>query len=105
MLDPETARIAMLSGAEFIVAPNTNVEVIRLCRRYDKIVMPGAMTPTEVLTAWEAGADVVKVFPCDQLGPGHLKALRGRIRTSACCPRAESRSIPPPRFSKRAPLP
>ena len=77
VLDPETARIAMLSGAEFIVAPNTNVEVIRLCRRYDKIVMPGAMTPTEVLTAWEAGADVVKVFPCDQLGPGHLKALRG----------------------------
>lgn len=83
VLDPETARIAILSGAEFIVAPNTNFAVIRLCRRYDKIVMPGAMTPTEVLAAWEAGADIVKIFPCDQLGAGHLRACVGRIRKSA----------------------
>ncbi len=77
VLDPETARAALLAGAEFIVSPNTNVDVIRLCRRYDKLVMPGALTPTEVLTAWEAGADIVKIFPSDSVGPGYLKALHG----------------------------
>jgi 2-dehydro-3-deoxyphosphogluconate aldolase/(4S)-4-hydroxy-2-oxoglutarate aldolase len=77
VLDPETARAAMLAGAEFIVSPSLNVEVIRLCRRYDTLVMPGAFTPTEVLAAWEAGADVVKIFPCDSVGPGYLKALHG----------------------------
>lgn len=79
VLDPETARAALLAGAEYIVAPVVNVEVIRLCRRYDKAVMPGAFTPTEVLTAWEAGADVVKVFPADVGGPAYLKALRGPL--------------------------
>jgi 2-dehydro-3-deoxyphosphogluconate aldolase/(4S)-4-hydroxy-2-oxoglutarate aldolase len=79
VLDPETARIAMLSGAEFIVSPTVNVDVIRLCRRYDKLVMPGAFTPTEVLTAWEAGADVVKIFPSDFVGPGYLKVLRAPL--------------------------
>ena len=79
VLDPETARMALLAGAEYIVAPIVNVEVIRLCRRYDKAVMPGAFTPTEVVTAWEAGADVVKVFPADVGGPGYLKALRGPL--------------------------
>jgi 2-dehydro-3-deoxyphosphogluconate aldolase/(4S)-4-hydroxy-2-oxoglutarate aldolase len=77
VLDSETARAAMLAGAEFVVSPNLNVDVIRLCRRYDKLVMPGAFTPTEVLAAWEAGADIVKVFPCDSVGPGYLKALHG----------------------------
>jgi 2-dehydro-3-deoxyphosphogluconate aldolase/(4S)-4-hydroxy-2-oxoglutarate aldolase len=79
VLDPETARAALLAGAEYIVAPTLNLEVIRLCRRYDKAVMPGAFTPTEVLTAWEAGADVVKVFPADVGGPAYLKALRGPL--------------------------
>jgi len=79
VLDPETARAAILAGAEFIVAPNLNVEVVRLCRRYDSLVMPGAFTPTEVLAAWEAGADVVKVFPADVLGPAFFKALRGPL--------------------------
>jgi 2-dehydro-3-deoxyphosphogluconate aldolase/(4S)-4-hydroxy-2-oxoglutarate aldolase len=79
VLDPETARVALLAGAEYIVAPTVNLEVIRLCRRYDKAVMPGAFTPTEVLTAWEAGADVVKVFPADVGGPAYLKALRGPL--------------------------
>src|SRR4051794_22042097 len=79
VLDPETARAALLAGAEYIVAPTVNVEVIRLCRRYDKVVMPGALTPTEVLTAWEAGADVVKIFPADFGGPAYLKALRGPL--------------------------
>ena len=79
VLDPETARTALLAGAEFIVAPTVNLDVIRLCRRYDKVVMPGALTPTEVITAWEAGADVVKVFPSDLTGPKYLKALHGPL--------------------------
>jgi 2-dehydro-3-deoxyphosphogluconate aldolase/(4S)-4-hydroxy-2-oxoglutarate aldolase len=79
VLDPETARAALLAGAEYIVAPTVNLEVIRLCRRYDKAVMPGALTPTEVLTAWEAGADIVKIFPADVGGPAYLKALRGPL--------------------------
>lgn len=79
VLDPETARAAFLAGAEFIVSPAVNLDVIRMCRRYDKLVMPGAFTPTEVLTAWEAGADVVKVFPADVVGPAFFKALRGPL--------------------------
>lgn len=80
VLDAETARAAILAGAEFIVSPSTNVDVIRLCRRYDKAVMPGALTPTEVVTAWEAGADVVKVFPADALGgASYLKALKAPL--------------------------
>src|SRR3954469_17837383 len=79
VLDPETARAALLAGAEYIVAPSLNLEVIRLCRRYDKVVMPGALTPTEIVAAWEAGADVVKVFPADLGGPPYLKALRGPL--------------------------
>ena len=75
VLDTETARVALAAGAEFIVSPTVNLDVIRFCRRYDKLVMPGALTPTEILSAWEAGADVVKVFPCDALGPGYLKAV------------------------------
>jgi 2-dehydro-3-deoxyphosphogluconate aldolase/(4S)-4-hydroxy-2-oxoglutarate aldolase len=79
VLDTETARAALLAGAEFLVAPSLNVEVIKLCRRYDKLVMPGAFTPTEVVTAWEAGADIVKVFPADVVGPAFFKALRGPL--------------------------
>ncbi len=80
VLDTETARAAMLAGAEFIVSPSTNVDVIRLCSRYDKAVLPGALTPTEVVQAWEAGADIVKVFPADALGgAAYLQALRGPL--------------------------
>src|SRR5438034_5299804 len=79
VLDPETARAVLLAGAEFVVAPVVNVDTIRLCRRYDKLVMPGAFTPTEILTAWEAGADIVKVFPADVLGPAFFKAMRGPL--------------------------
>lgn len=79
VLDPETARAALLAGAEFLVAPSLNLDVIRVCRRYDKLVMPGAFTPTEVVTAWEAGADIVKVFPADVVGPAFFKALRGPL--------------------------
>jgi 2-dehydro-3-deoxyphosphogluconate aldolase/(4S)-4-hydroxy-2-oxoglutarate aldolase len=79
VLDPETARAALLAGAEYLVAPTVNLDVIRMARRYDKVVMPGAFTPTEVLAAWEAGADVVKVFPADLGGPAYLKALHGPL--------------------------
>ena len=79
VLDTETARAALLAGAEFIVSPATNVSVIELCRRYDKLVMPGAFTPTEVVAAWQAGADIVKIFPSDVHGPKYLKALRGPL--------------------------
>src|SRR5437764_3575138 len=79
ILDAETARAALLAGAEYIVAPTVNLDVIRLCQRYDKLVMPGAFTPTEILTAWEAGADIVKVFPAEVVGPPFFKAVRAPL--------------------------
>jgi 2-dehydro-3-deoxyphosphogluconate aldolase/(4S)-4-hydroxy-2-oxoglutarate aldolase len=79
ILDPETARAAFLAGAEFLVSPCVNLDVIRMCQRYSKLVMPGAFTPTEILTAWEAGADIVKVFPADAVGPAYFKAIRGPL--------------------------
>ena len=78
VLDPETARICMLAGAQFFVTPALNVKTIEMARRYSKAICPGALTPTEVLTAWEAGADVVKVFPCGNVGGAkYIKALKG----------------------------
>ncbi|MGE5195305.1 MAG: bifunctional 4-hydroxy-2-oxoglutarate aldolase/2-dehydro-3-deoxy-phosphogluconate aldolase [Deltaproteobacteria bacterium] len=79
VLDPETARAAFLAGAEFLVAPTVNLDVIRLGNRYDKLVMPGAFTPTEILTAWEAGAQIIKVFPADIGGPAYLKTIHGPL--------------------------
>jgi 2-dehydro-3-deoxyphosphogluconate aldolase/(4S)-4-hydroxy-2-oxoglutarate aldolase len=75
VLDPETARAAILAGAEFIVTPTLNLATIELCHRYGKPIVPGALTPTEILTAWEVGADMVKVFPASAMGPGYLKAV------------------------------
>ena len=78
VLDPETARICMLAGAEFFVTPALRVSTIEVAKRYSKVICPGALTPTEILTAWEAGADVVKVFPCGNVGgPKYIKALKG----------------------------
>ena len=79
VLDPETARIALLAGAKFIVSPAVNLDVIQLCHRYDAAIMPGAFTPTEIVTAWEAGADIVKIFPSDFVGPAYLKAIHGPL--------------------------
>ncbi|TET10673.1 bifunctional 4-hydroxy-2-oxoglutarate aldolase/2-dehydro-3-deoxy-phosphogluconate aldolase [Candidatus Aerophobetes bacterium] len=80
VLDAETARISILTGAEFVVGPSLNEDLIRMCKRYAKIVIPGAMTPTEILRAWEMGADVVKVFPADQLGgPGYIRAIKAPL--------------------------
>lgn len=77
VLDPESARIAMLAGAEFFVTPSLKPATIEMVKRYGKVMMPGALTPTEVLTAWEAGADIVKVFPCGNVGgPKYIKALK-----------------------------
>ncbi len=79
VLDTESARAALLAGAEFIVSPTVNTDVIRLCKRYGKMILPGAFTPTEILTAWEAGADIVKVFPAEIGGPSYLKAIHGPL--------------------------
>lgn len=77
VLDAATARTCMLAGAEFIVSPALKLETIEVARRYSKVVMPGALTPTEVLTAWEAGADIVKVFPCGNVGGAkYIKSLK-----------------------------
>jgi len=77
VLDAETARIAMLAGAEFFVSPGLKLATIEMARRYSKVVVPGALTPTEVLAAWDAGADIVKIFPCGNLGGAkYIKALK-----------------------------
>src|SRR3954452_15669803 len=78
VLDPETARSCMLAGAEFFVTPSLRTSTIEMAKRYSKVICPGALTPTEVLTAWEAGADAVKIFPCGNVGgPKYIKALKG----------------------------
>lgn len=80
VLDAETARACMLAGAEFFVTPSLNPRTIEICHRYGKVVMPGALTPTEVLTAWEAGADMVKIFPCGNVGgPKYIQALKAPL--------------------------
>jgi len=79
VLDPETARAAILAGAQFIVTPTLNPKVIKVCHRYSKVVIPGAFTPTEILTAWEWGADFVKLFPAEFGGPEYLKAIRAPL--------------------------
>lgn len=79
VLDGETARQVVLAGASFVVSPVFRPDVVRLCHRYDVAAMPGCMTPTEILAAWEAGADVVKVFPATALGPGYFRDVRGPL--------------------------
>lgn len=79
ILDPETARLAILAGAEFVVTPTLNLDVIKVVHRYDKVVISGAFTPTEILRAWENGADIVKVFPATIGGPKYFKDLRGPL--------------------------
>ncbi len=78
VLDPETARAALLHGARFLVSPSLNTDVIKMSSRYGAVSIPGALTPTEILAAWEAGADLVKVFPIAQVGgPDYIRAIRG----------------------------
>jgi 2-dehydro-3-deoxyphosphogluconate aldolase/(4S)-4-hydroxy-2-oxoglutarate aldolase len=79
VLDAATARAAILAGARFIFSPVLNLEVIEMAHRYDCVAVPGALTPTEILTAWSAGADVVKVFPANHFGPQYLKDIHGPL--------------------------
>ena len=78
VLDPQTARACLDAGAEFFVTPSLNLETVAFAKRYSKAIYPGALTPTEIVTAWQAGADGIKVFPCSALGGAkYIKALRG----------------------------
>jgi 2-dehydro-3-deoxyphosphogluconate aldolase/(4S)-4-hydroxy-2-oxoglutarate aldolase len=79
VLDPETARLAVLAGARFVVSPTFRPSVVEVCRRYDVAAIPGALTPSEVLTAWENGADLVKLYPASALGPGYVRELKGPL--------------------------
>lgn len=79
VLDPETARAAILAGAQFVVSPALNVETIKLCNRYGVAVMSGIFTPTEAITALEYGVDILKLFPGDVATPKGLKALKGPL--------------------------
>ncbi len=84
VLDPETARSCMLAGAEFFVSPSLRISVIEMAKRYSKVIFPGALTPTEVLAAWEAGADAVKVFPCGNVGGANLDTVADFLKAGSC---------------------
>lgn len=86
VLDAETARSCILAGAEFIVGPSLNIEMIKMCNKYDMAVAAGAMTPTEVVNALEAGADIVKIFPASLFGPKIIKAIKGPIPQARLMP-------------------
>jgi len=87
VLDGETARMAILAGAQFIVAPTLNEATIKVCNRYSRPVVPGALTPTEILRAWELGADFVKVFPADAVGgPSYIKSVKAPLPQVALVP-------------------
>ena len=79
VLDPETARAAIAAGARFIFSPTVNAETIRMTKRYGVVSIPGALTPTEILTAYEHGADLIKVFPAGAMGPGYIKDVHGPL--------------------------
>jgi len=86
VLDPETARTAILAGAQYIVSPSFNAETVRLCNRYQVACMPGAMTIREVIDVMESGADIVKVFPGELYGPKIIKAIKGPIPQAVLMP-------------------
>jgi len=86
VLDPETARHAILAGAQFIISPSVNVETIKIARRYQVLSMPGAMTPTEIGLALDAGADIIKVFPAEVFGPSYIKALKAPLPQAPLMP-------------------
>lgn len=86
VLDPETARIAILSGATYVVSPSLNTETVRLCNRYQVPVMPGVMTVRDVIEAMEAGADIIKLFPGEAFGPSMIKAIKGPLPQAPLMP-------------------
>lgn len=79
VLDPETARQVILAGARFLVSPVLSLPTIEMAHRYDVAIMPGCFTPTEILAGWQAGADVIKVFPATTLGPGYIKDVKAPL--------------------------
>lgn len=79
VLDPETARASIMAGAKFVFSPVVNIETIKMTKRYGVLSVPGALTPTEILTAYEHGADIIKVFPANIFGPGYFKDLKGPL--------------------------
>ena len=79
VLDPETARAVILAGANYVVSPGLNLDTIKLCNRYRVPMLPGVMTPTEAITALEAGCDVIKLFPGNILGPAAISSFRGPL--------------------------
>ena len=86
VLDPETARAAILSGAQFIVSPSLHADTARLCNRYQVPYLPGAATIAEIIAAMEAGADIIKIFPGEVLGPGFVKAVKGPLPQASLMP-------------------
>ena len=86
VLDPETARIAILAGAQYIVSPSVSPETARLCNRYQIPYMPGAGTMREIIDAMECGADIVKLFPGETLGPAFVKAVKGPLPQASLMP-------------------
>jgi len=86
VLDPETARIAILAGAQYIVSPSLNIETVKLCNRYQIPIMAGAMTIAEVIAAMEVGADIIKIFPGDAFGPSFIKAIKGPLPQASLMP-------------------
>jgi 2-dehydro-3-deoxyphosphogluconate aldolase/(4S)-4-hydroxy-2-oxoglutarate aldolase len=86
VLDPETARVAMLSGAQYIISPSLNADTARLCNRYQMPYMPGVATPREVVEAMECGADIIKVFPGEALGPTFVKAVKAPLPQAQLMP-------------------
>jgi len=86
ILDPASARIAIMAGAQYVVSPSLNVDTVKLCNRYQIPVMPGAMTIAEVISAMEAGADIVKIFPGEAFGPSYVKAIKGPLPQAPIMP-------------------
>ncbi len=100
VLDPETARAAILAGAEYVVSPVLNTKVIEMAKRYGKVVMPAGFTPTEILSAWQAGADVVKVFPAGVGGPSYFKDILGPLPQVRLMPTGGVNAQTTPEFIK-----
>jgi len=86
VLDSETARMALLAGAEYIVSPIMNQDVVKLCNRYQKLSIPGCMTTTEAIQAMESGAEVIKLFPGNAFDPSIIKAIRGPLPQAQIIP-------------------
>ncbi len=100
VLDAETARAAILAGAEYVVSPVLNLDVIEMAKRYGKVVMPAGFTPTEILAAWQAGADVVKVFPAGVGGPSYFKDILGPLPQVRLMPTGGVNAKTTPEFIK-----